>query len=215
MEEVSELQLRRSMTERKLETASKSEEEKFSRLHGQIADLTSKLHKLQNDYDTETAHLRIAVEQLENDKKLMDEKLKQTSKRFLSVDLTPRKPSVGGAGYHTDGQVDILRQVIASLQGEIVMVKGEQIRRDMEELLPPLRMPSKNVRDPTAERLNKLRRQEMTLETERMILIARTTVDLTKSKEERLRMVKERRTLDAELKLKMRKVRDLVKKSTC
>ncbi|XP_055343024.1 LOW QUALITY PROTEIN: dynactin subunit 1-like [Paramacrobiotus metropolitanus] len=83
VEEISEYRLRRDMTERKLETASKPEEEKLSKLQVQILDLTSKLHKVQNEYDTETAHLRIQLEQSEADRKQMDENLKQTNQQTL------------------------------------------------------------------------------------------------------------------------------------
>ncbi|XP_055342736.1 dynactin subunit 1-like [Paramacrobiotus metropolitanus] len=206
VEEISEYRLRRDMTERKLETASKTEEEKLSKLQVQILDLTSKLHKVQNEYDTETAHLRIQLEQSEADKKQMDEKLKQTSKRFLEI--SPRKTpgGVSTSGYPSDGQIDVLRQINSSLRAEIINLKGQQIKRDLDQLLPPLKLPSRAVRDPFTERLNKLKRQQMELETEKRMLLAKTVVDLSKPKEERDRLRKFRRTMDAELQLKLRKI---------
>ena len=104
------------MTEKKLVTASKTEDEKNSKLQTQNVELNSRLAKLQQEYDGESSHLRSQVELLESEKRQMEEKLKQTSKRFLSVDMSPGKPtgksSASGGGDHAmDGQVEVLRQV--------------------------------------------------------------------------------------------------------
>ncbi|OQV19618.1 Dynactin subunit 1 [Hypsibius exemplaris] len=221
LEEVSELQLRRNLTEKKRDTASKTEDEKNFRLVSQNKELTDRLTKLQNDYDSESSHLRSQVELLESEKRQMEEKLKQTSKRFLSVDMSPGKPTgktssgaVGAGDQYVDGQVDVLRQVVASLRAEIVAVKCEQVRRDLEEKLPPLRPPATAKRDATAERVGKLRRQERALEMERVVMLAKTALDLTKPEEEREKLMRERKNFDAEFHLKMRKIQTEISELT-
>ncbi|GAU93082.1 hypothetical protein RvY_05070 [Ramazzottius varieornatus] len=210
IEEVSELQLRRSMAERRQENASKTEDDKSSRLAAQNTDLQQKLASLRAEYESESVHLRSQIELLESEKRQMEEKLKQTSKRFLSVDM-PGKPATGkasGSGdFQVDGQVDVLRQVIANLRAEVVAAKSEQVKRDLEERLPPLKVHPPMRRDVTVERIGKLRRQLASLEAERLGVYARTALDLTRPKEERDKLLKERRTYETEFQLKSRKIR--------
>ena len=103
----------------------------------------------------------------------------------------------------------LIEQVIANLRADVVAVKSDYVRRELEEKLPPLRLPATLKRNVHAERLGKLKRMATALEMDRVVMFARTALDLTKPKEERAKLMAERKAFEAEFLLKMRKVAEV------
>uniref|UniRef100_A0A1W7RAM6 Dynactin subunit 1 n=1 Tax=Hadrurus spadix TaxID=141984 RepID=A0A1W7RAM6_9SCOR len=163
-EELSEMHIRKEMTERKLELSSRDNDEQIERIQRQLDETKMMLKKKEKEFEDTLDHLQADIDALETERGELKDKLKAISKKalieglskpssFASLVQSPTSPTLQSTTSSSPIVRDspLLIQLIQDLKLALKHVKNENIRlktdtlKDQLAKLPPLKLPSKQT----------------------------------------------------------------------
>ncbi|XP_056005085.1 dynactin subunit 1-like isoform X4 [Ostrea edulis] len=158
-EEVSEMQVRIGLLEKKLENATKDGDSKLDKVQRKHDELLAQLRKKEKEFEETMDALQQDIDTLEQEKIELKERLKILSKKTLIEGITrqatqpassPGSPVHSGGGFPLQEspfliqQMTSLREALKSVKDENIRLKSDKIKEQMAKL-PPLRVPKKSV----------------------------------------------------------------------
>ncbi|XP_062605399.1 LOW QUALITY PROTEIN: dynactin subunit 1-like [Saccostrea cucullata] len=158
-EEVSEMQVRIGLLEKKLENATKDGDSKLDKLQRKHDELLAQLRKKEKEFEETMDALQQDIDTLEQEKIELKERLKILSKKTLIEGITrqatqpassPGSPVHSGGGFPIQDspyliqQITSLREALKSVKDENIRLKSDKMKEQMAKL-PPLRVPKKSV----------------------------------------------------------------------
>uniref|UniRef100_A0A8C6Y407 Dynactin subunit 1 n=2 Tax=Naja naja TaxID=35670 RepID=A0A8C6Y407_NAJNA len=162
-EELSEANVRLSLLEKKLDSASKDADERVEKIQSKLSDTQALLKKKEKEFEETMDALQADIDQLESEKLELKQRLSNQSKRTIEG-LRGAPPSAiasvmssiagGGSGVMAGGsgpiqvkdsplllqQIEAMQLSIKHLKNENNRMKGAQMRKELASL-PPLHVP--------------------------------------------------------------------------
>uniref|UniRef100_A0A8C6Y379 Dynactin subunit 1 n=1 Tax=Naja naja TaxID=35670 RepID=A0A8C6Y379_NAJNA len=153
-EELSEANVRLSLLEKKLDSASKDADERVEKIQSKLSDTQALLKKKEKEFEETMDALQADIDQLESEKLELKQRLSNQSKRTIEG-LRGAPPSAiasvmssiagGGSGAVKDSplllqQIEAMQLSIKHLKNENNRMKGAQMRKELASL-PPLHVP--------------------------------------------------------------------------
>ncbi|KAL8613299.1 hypothetical protein ACOMHN_052539 [Nucella lapillus] len=161
-EEISEQQVRVGLIERKLENSNREADERVDKIQRKLDEASMQFKKKEKEFEETYDTLQGEIDNLEQEKTELKERLRVLSKKTLLEGLTRQSSSHGGGGGQspspvgsitgstsslTDApqivqQMESLKEALTYVKRENVRLKGEKMKRQLS-CLPPLRLPLK------------------------------------------------------------------------
>uniref|UniRef100_A0A8C5RUL5 Dynactin subunit 1 n=1 Tax=Laticauda laticaudata TaxID=8630 RepID=A0A8C5RUL5_LATLA len=243
-EELSEANVRLSLLEKKLDSASKDADERVEKIQSKLSDTQALLKKKEKEFEETMDALQADIDQLESEKLELKQRLSNQSKRTIEG-LRGAPPSgiasvissiaggvgasqvmVGGSGpvQVKDSplllqQIEAMQLSIKHLKNENNRMKGAQMRRELASL-PPLHIPKLSLpKDRQGEEVvssSLYRKTSRLLETLYQMSANAQVVDITRRKAvgSPAAQLLEQTTRLASLREAIEKLKDEVKKET-
>nr|XP_022336647.1 dynactin subunit 1-like isoform X4 [Crassostrea virginica] len=157
-EEVSEMQVRIGLLEKKLENATKDGDSKMEKLQRKHDELLAQLRKKEKEFEETMDTLQQDIDTLEQEKIELKERLKILSKKTLLGEITrqatetassPGSPVHSSRGFPLQDspyllqQITSLREALKSVKDDNIRLKADKMKEQMATL-PPLRVPKKS-----------------------------------------------------------------------
>ncbi|XP_076437452.1 dynactin subunit 1-like isoform X2 [Babylonia areolata] len=166
-EEVSEQQVRVGLIEKKLENANKEADERVDKMQRKLDEVNVQFKKKEKEFEETYDTLQGEIDNLEQDKAELKERLRVLSKKTLLEGFTRQNPAQPGAPVSPGGsvsgsntslvespqlvqQMESLKEALLFVKRENVRLKGDKMKNQLSKLAP-LRVPQKPVglRSPT------------------------------------------------------------------
>lgn len=162
-EEVSEINIRLGLAEKKIENSSKDADERVEKTRRKLDEANALLKKKEKEYEETMDVLQRDIDALEQDKTELKDKLNKITKRAMMQGISQNfasptlgGPSTGGAFVPSvpaevrDSpllleQINALKQALNSTKHENARLLGERMKKQMAQL-PPLNVPKKPIR---------------------------------------------------------------------
>ncbi|XP_076460999.1 dynactin subunit 1-like isoform X2 [Babylonia areolata] len=160
-EEISEQQVRVGLIEKKLENANKEADERVDKIQRKLDEASVQFKKKEKEFEETYDTLQGEIDNLEQEKTELKERLRVLSKKTLLEGLTRQSsghtaggqsPSPVGSMHgstsslsdapHIVQQMESLKEALIYVKHENVRLKGEKMKRQLSTL-PPLRLPLK------------------------------------------------------------------------
>nr|XP_056711173.1 dynactin subunit 1 [Euleptes europaea] len=209
-EELSEANVRLSLLEKKLDSASKDADDRVEKIQARLNETQAVLKKKEKEFEETMDALQADIDQLESEKMELKQRLNTQSKR--TIEGLRGSPASGiasvlsgitggvGAGQVVMGgsgpfqvkdsplllqQIDVMQLSLKHLKNENNQLKGAQMRKELASL-PPLRVPKLSLpKDRQAEEVfsgSLYRKTSQLLETLYQMSASTKVVDVTRQK---------------------------------
>ncbi|KAK7109531.1 dynactin subunit 1-like isoform X4 [Littorina saxatilis] len=160
-EELSEQQVRVGLIEKKLENAQKDADERVEKIQRKLDEANVQLKKKEKEFEETYDSLQSDIDNLEQEKTELKERLRVLSKKTLLEGLTRQSSGHGGQLPSPSGsitgstsslidspqlaqQMESIREALLFVKRENLRLKGEKMKSQLSSL-PPLRLPLKPV----------------------------------------------------------------------